>query len=131
MDQQSIQQCRLDAAGLPAGYDFRADWELTPRQVKAMLEGDDDLVLLDCRTEQEHRIARIAGSILIPLQKIVTCLPDLCQHADKKIVAHCHHGGRSLQAAAILRKQGFTDVHSMAGGINLWSLDIDPDVSRY
>jgi len=116
MDQQSIQQCRLDAAGLPVGYDFQADWEWTPRQVKTMLEGDDDLVLMDCRTEQEHRIARIAGSILMPLQKIVT---------------HCHHGGRSLQVAAILRKQGCTDVHSMDGGINLWSIDIDPDVPRY
>lgn len=87
MDQQSIQQCRFDAAGLPTGYDFQADWEWTLRQVKMMLKGDGDLVLMDCRTEQEHRMARI----LMPLQKIVT---------------HCSHGGRSLQAAYHPSKTG-------------------------
>jgi rhodanese-related sulfurtransferase len=43
----------------------------------------------------------------------------------------CHHGRRSLRAASILRNAGFTDVVSMAGGIDLWSIDIDPAVARY
>ena len=95
MDQQSIQQCRLDAAGLPVGYDFQADWELTSRLVKTMLEGDDDLVLLDCRTEQEHRIARIAGSLLIPLQKIVA---RTVTTVDSRFRRWPSFGNRVLQA---------------------------------
>jgi rhodanese-related sulfurtransferase len=50
---------------------------------------------------------------------------------DKEIIVQCHHGRRSMQVAATLRGLGFTNVKSMAGGIDLWSIDIDPQVPRY
>ena len=67
----------------------------------------------------------------MPLQDIAARLPELEDYKDCKIVVHCHHGGRSLQFTTILRQQGFRDITSMAGGIDLWSIDIDPKVPRY
>lgn len=122
---------QLDSQGLPAGYVLREDWEVTPRQVKAMLRAGEDLLLIDCRTPKEHAIARIEGAELVPLQEVAAHLPDLEAHADRKVVAFCHHGARSLRLTAFLREQGFEDIKSMAGGIDLWSLDLDSSVPRY
>ena len=47
------------------------------------------------------------------------------------VIVYCHHGRRSLQTAATLRGMGYTNVLSMAGGIDLWSIDVDPGVARY
>jgi rhodanese-related sulfurtransferase len=55
----------------------------------------------------------------------------LAAHRDRRIVVHCHHGGRSLRVANWLRGQGFEQAQSMAGGIDAWSTEIDPAVPRY
>jgi rhodanese-related sulfurtransferase len=121
----------LDENGLPPGYPFRPAWEVTPRQVKAMRDGAVPFFLIDCRTPQEYAIASIEGAALIPIHEAGIRLDDLKQHIDSKIVIHCHHGGRSLQMTAFLRHQGFKDVHSMAGGIDVWAMDVDPRIARY
>ena len=123
---------KLNDLGLPEGYPFRDDWEVTPRQVKEMLQhGGEDFLLIDCRTPQECGIAQIEGAWLLPLQELSSRITELEQHADKKIVVHCHHGGRSLKMAMALRQQGFEGVMSMAGGIDVWAVDIDPTLARY
>ena len=50
---------------------------------------------------------------------------------DTSIVCYCHHGIRSLNAAAFLQQKGFTDVSSMRGGIDAWSREVDPSLPRY
>lgn len=122
---------KLNPQGLPEDYNFRPEWEVTPRDVKAMRERGDDFVLIDCRKPNEFAIARIKGGELVPLQEIAARLPDLDEYKSRKLVVHCHRGVRSLQFTSILRQQGFVDVRSMAGGIDLWSIDIDPKVPRY
>lgn len=123
---------KLNDLGLPEGYQLHDDWEVTPRQVKAMLgQGREDFLLIDCRTPPEHQLARIDGALLLPLQELGSRLAELEQHADKEIVVFCHHGARSLRMAAALRQQGFESVMSMAGGIDVWALDIDPTMARY
>ena len=107
------------------------DWEVTPRQVEAMLRAGTDVVLLDCRTPQELAIARIEGAVPVPLQEVGARLAELEAYEDRKVVTLCHHGVRSLRLAAVLRQQGFKDVKSMAGGIDVWSQEIDPSVPRY
>lgn len=120
----------LDSAGLPAGYTFRPDIEITPRQVRDMLaEPGAGLQLIDCRTPEEFRIAAIEGALLIPLSDLASRTGEL--DPDRPIAVHCHHGGRSLKAALFLRQQGFDDARSVAGGIDLWAIDIDPRVPRY
>ena len=121
----------LDDRGLPPGYRLRDEWEVTPRQVKASLDRSEDLVLVDCRTPEERAEAAIEPSIFFPLHQDIPPFEDEEENADRRIVVYCHHGVRSLAMASVLRSQGFTNVRSMAGGIDLWSVDIDPGVPRY
>jgi rhodanese-related sulfurtransferase len=126
----------LDARGLPVGYPFKPDWEVTPRDTRsAMRAGEADRpVLLDCRRPDEWDRARIEGAVLIPMADVERRADELETddgRRDRPIIVHCHHGARSLRVAATLRALGFTDVRSMAGGIDLWSIDIDPRVPRY
>jgi rhodanese-related sulfurtransferase len=65
------------------------------------------------------------------MSELATRVEELAAHKDKPIIVHCHHGGRSLRVAKWLREQGFIQAQSMAGGIDAWSLQIDPDVPRY
>jgi rhodanese-related sulfurtransferase len=121
----------LDAQGLPRGYPFRPDLELTPRQVKAAM-ASGEAVLIDCRTEAEWRTARIAGATLIPLDQLASRVQEIEALAEQgaTIAVHCHHGSRSLKAAMFLRTRQI-EAFSVAGGIDLWSIDIDPTVPRY
>lgn len=121
----------LDEHGLPVGYRFQPDWEVTPRQVREMRRRGERMLLLDCRTPAEAQTAELGADVLVPMQELAQRLDELLPHREEKVVVHCHHGGRSLQVAAMLRQQGFSDVTSMAGGIDLWSRDVDPDVPRY
>jgi len=121
----------LDTQGLPSGYNFHPDWELTPRQVKAILDLGQEFCFIDCRSDKELALARIDGTEHVPLQDIANRLEDIHKNNHRQIVVHCHHGIRSLRMVQVLREHGFDDVKSMAGGIDLWSIDIDPNVARY
>ena len=121
----------LNEQGLPPDYRFDPNWEVTPRQVKAMLDKGEPFVFIDCRLPNEYQITHIDGTELIPLQQLPQHLPRLAAHRREKIVVHCRSGGRSLQFAKILRQQGFADVKSMAGGILLWNRDINPGGPQY
>lgn len=105
--------------------------EVTVHDVKRLMDGGADFLLLDVRRPEEHATARIEGAKLVPLSDLPRALAELEQYAGRPIVAHCHHGVRSLQAAAWLRAQGLQNAQSMAGGIDEWSLKIDPRVPRY
>ena len=50
---------------------------------------------------------------------------------DRDVVAICHHGGRSLQVAMFLEKNGFARVHNLQGGVDAWSRTVDPAVPLY
>ena len=133
----------IDEDGMPAGYPLQLGWEVTPRQVRAKLasrstsDGASDdgsgepFVLLDCRTPAEVATAAIDGALVVTMQDIPSRLPELEEHAESEVVVFCHHGGRSMQVTAFLREQGFADVKSMAGGIDVWARDVDPSLVRY
>jgi molybdopterin/thiamine biosynthesis adenylyltransferase/rhodanese-related sulfurtransferase len=121
----------LDARGLPPGYAFKPDWEVTPREVKSMLDKGDQFYFIDCRLPNEYQITSIAGAELIPLQQMAQYRDKLEEHRNQKIVVHCKSGGRSLQFTQALRQAGFKDVKSMAGGISLWNKDVNPGGPQY
>jgi molybdopterin/thiamine biosynthesis adenylyltransferase/rhodanese-related sulfurtransferase len=121
----------LDDNGLPKGYQFKPDWEITPREVKSMLDKGEPFVFIDCRLPNEYQITNIEGTTLIPLQQIGSRIGELKPHANEKVVVHCKSGARSMQFTQILRQQGFKDVKSMAGGILLWNKDINPGGPQY
>ena len=121
----------LDPRGLPPGYAYKPDWEVTPREVKSMLDRGEKFYFVDCRLPNEYQITHIEGAELIPLQQLAQNIDKLRQHQDEKIVVHCKSGGRSMQFTQALRQAGFKDVKSMAGGILLWNKDINPGGPQY
>jgi len=90
-----------------------------------------EMLLLDCRTPEEHATARIAGSLLLPLQELPERIGELESWRTRPIIVHCHHGVRSLRVTHWLRERGFAAVSSMCGGIDAWSTAVDPSVPRY
>ena len=109
--------------------DPMANIEITPREVQDLLARDPKVLFVDVREQWEYDTARIAGSVLIPLGEIPANLQRL-ENAEQ-VVFFCHHGMRSLDAAAWLRAQGVAGAQSMSGGIERWSTEIDPSVPRY
>jgi rhodanese-related sulfurtransferase len=106
--------------------------ELTPRDVSARMNAGAPTVLIDVREPQEFSLCRIEGSELVPMNTVPGELQRLESLADAgDIITICHHGVRSLQVAYWLRQQGVENCFSMSGGIDRWSLEIDPSVPRY
>ena len=107
-----------------------------PRQISAIelakhIANGRPVLLIDVRQPWENAIAALPESLLIPLGELARRAHEVKPQAGATIVAYCHHGMRSLSAAAILEKAGFADVLSLAGGIDAWALGVDPSVARY
>jgi rhodanese-related sulfurtransferase len=109
--------------------DILANIEITPREVKALFTAGEKFLFVDVREKWEYETSRIEGATLIPLREIPENLPRLEDAGE--IVLVCHHGIRSLDAAAWLRSQGVAGARSMAGGIDRWAVEVDPSVPRY
>ncbi|MCO6457023.1 MAG: rhodanese [Pirellulaceae bacterium] len=105
--------------------------EVDVQTVKRMLDERHEFLLLDCREPDEHELARIDRAVLIPLSQLPERVSELEPHRDRPIVVHCHHGVRSLRVTHWLIGLGFARVQSMRGGIDAWSLQIDPGMARY
>jgi adenylyltransferase/sulfurtransferase len=105
------------------------DLEITPADVKARLDRGEKLHLVDVREPWEYDLCRIEGAKHVPLGSLAASLQTL-PDVDE-VICYCHHGMRSLDAATWLRFQGIERAKSLAGGIERWSLDVDPNVPRY
>ncbi len=97
--------------------------------MKQRLDRGDKFLLVDVREPWEHEICRIEGAKLIPIGALAVNLAALEQ--AEEVVLYCHHGIRSLDAAAWLRGQGVEGARSLSGGIERWMTEIDPRVGRY
>ncbi len=117
--------------GVPSQREDHAVKEVSAADVKTRLEAGEDFLLLDVREPDEWETARIEGATLIPLGQLEGRLAELEGWKEKPIVAQCHHGGRSAHACQVLLAAGFQDVANFAGGIDAWSLTVDPQVPRY
>jgi rhodanese-related sulfurtransferase len=96
-------------------------------------EGGPPLLLLDVRESWEVALASIrlegAACARIPMGSVPGRLDTL--DPAQPVVCICHHGARSAQVVAFLERQGFESVYNLAGGIDAWSLQVDPEVPRY
>jgi len=104
--------------------------EIEPQEVKRRLDSGEKMRLVDVREPFEHRQANIADAELIPMRGVPQSIDSLRATPDP-LVVFCHHGMRSLQVVEWLRSQGVENCRSMTGGIDRWSLEIDPSVPRY
>lgn len=103
--------------------------EITPAELKQRLDAGEKLLLVDVREPWEYEVCRIDGARLLPMRTIPANLQSL--DVDEPIICYCHHGMRSLDVAVWLQKQGVESARSLAGGIERWSVEIDPKVPRY
>jgi molybdopterin/thiamine biosynthesis adenylyltransferase/rhodanese-related sulfurtransferase len=103
--------------------------EVRPRALREEVEAGRKLQLVDVREPFEWEICRIAGSVLVPLGALPGRLAELDRSAP--IVAICHTGRRSLDAARFLRSRGFAGARSLHGGVALWAEEVDPAMARY
>jgi len=103
--------------------------QIMPQELAQALKSGQKIALLDVRTPEENEFAHLEGARLVTeelAQEILEQWPK-----DTPIVVHCHLGVRSLSAVSFLIDEGFTNVRSLAGGIDAWSCQVDPTVPRY
>ena len=109
--------------------DTSESMEITPAEMKERLDRGENFLLVDVREPWEYELCRIDGAKLIPMGSFPENLQAL--DVDEDVVCYCHHGMRSMDVAVWLRGQGVQRAKSLAGGIERWSLEIDPRVPRY
>lgn len=97
--------------------------------LKRLLEDGQQPILVDVREDFEWRRAALPGAVHIPLGELGSRFDEL--DASRPTVVYCHHGIRSLSGAWVLSRAGFGEVVSLAGGIDAWSRQVDPNVPRY
>ena len=105
------------------------DMQISAKEVNERVRRGDKLLLIDVREPWEYDLVKIPGAKLIPLGTLPAKLDTLLE-ADE-VICYCHHGMRSLDAVVWLRQQGVENAKSMAGGIERWSVEVDPQVPRY
>jgi molybdopterin/thiamine biosynthesis adenylyltransferase/rhodanese-related sulfurtransferase len=104
---------------------------ISARQLKEMLDGDDNIFLVDVREPNEYEIVSIPGSVLIPKGEFLSgaALERLPQ--DRRIVLHCKSGARSAECLAVVKDAGFSDAVHVGGGVLAWVSQVDPSLPSY
>lgn len=105
--------------------------QVTPSEIADRVRGGDPIFLLDVREPGEHEFVALPGSLLIPLGELAQRTDELSSQQDSEIVVYCHHGIRSARAVGFLRSIGFQKAINLAGGIDRWSIEVDPSLPRY
>ncbi|MDJ0846441.1 MAG: molybdopterin-synthase adenylyltransferase MoeB [Crocosphaera sp.] len=128
------QFCGIPQAQAAETQEKAAIPEISVKDLKELMEhGADAFVLIDVRNVNEYEIARIPGSVLVPLPEIeqgsgVQKVKELA--GDHRVIAHCKMGGRSAKALKILQDAGIKGTN-VKGGITAWSQEVDPNVPQY
>lgn len=105
------------------------EFEISPSDAAALLT-EGNARLIDVREPWEFATASIEGSVPMPMSD-VQARAHVELDPDDRLVIMCHHGVRSMNVAVWLRNQGFEQAQSLRGGIEAWSVEVDPKVSRY
>ncbi|MBL8055064.1 MAG: sulfurtransferase [Anaerolineales bacterium] len=103
--------------------------EITARALAERLRQPDPPLLVDVREPHEWQFCRIPGAVLKPMSRLAEWVAELDPAAE--IVLQCHSGVRSWQVARYLQTRGFQRVYNLRGGIDAWSVEVDPRVPRY
>ena len=105
--------------------------QITPAQLAAWVADKSRAkpLLLDVREAWEFQTCSIAGSLHVPMGEIPARAGEIAPEGE--VVVICHHGGRSMQVAMFLEKNGFPKVHNLAGGVDAWAKSVDPAMPVY
>ncbi len=104
--------------------------EISVRELSRLFkQGRKDFFILDVRNQSEWQMARLPGAVLKPLNLLEKNYQDIPK--DRTVYVHCQKGGRSQKAIEFLKTKGFNNLVNVRGGIDAWSLEVDPTVPRY
>jgi rhodanese-related sulfurtransferase len=104
--------------------------EITPAELKYLLDSGEDVLVVDVREDDELVKARFENALHIRMAQIPDRIAELYPK-DQDIVVLCHLGSRSGRVASFLRESGFSNVANLAGGIDAWSREVDSKVPTY
>ena len=104
-------------------------YEISPAEAAQILR-EKGARLVDVREPWEFATTRIEGGLHLPMGEVATRAHKELD-MDERLVIVCHHGVRSMNVTAWLRRQGFERAQSLRGGIDAWSVEVDPKVARY
>ena len=104
-------------------------YEISPAEAAQILR-EKGARLVDVREPWEFATTYIEGSLPMPMGEVPTRAQKELD-VDEPLVIICHHGVRSMNVTAWLRRQGFEKAQSLRGGIDAWSVEVDPKVARY
>lgn len=98
-----------------------------------LADSQEKLQLIDVREPQEIAIARIDGFENLPLSQFAEWADRIHSRFDPDIetIVMCHHGIRSAQMCQWLMSQGFANVKNVVGGIDAYSISVDPSIPQY
>lgn len=120
--------CNVQLPGAAEEPDNSA-FEITGAELKSVLDTGRPIRLLDVREPHEWQIARIDSAQLTPLSQFENFISEL--NPEEEIYLYCYKGKRSMTALKKLQDRGFTNLHSLAGGIDSWALEVDTSMPRY
>ena len=105
------------------------DYEISPTDAATLLR-EKKARFIDVREPWEVATARIEGSLAMPMGNVPARAHQELD-PDEHVVVFCHLGQRSMNVTVWLRNQGFEQVQSIRGGIDAWSVEVDPKIARY
>jgi sulfur-carrier protein adenylyltransferase/sulfurtransferase len=104
--------------------------QISATELKQRLDQGDDIQIVDVREAHELAVAKMPGTIHIPLGQVLNRMSEI--DPNRETVVHCKMGGRSAKAIEALKRAGFTgSLTNLTGGITAWSNDVDPSVPKY
>ena len=104
--------------------------EITVQELNDRLQKGEKINLLDVREQFEFDMVNLDGK-LIPLGELEERVDEIFALKEQEIIIHCRSGARSAEACRILAHYGFMNTKNLVGGINRWSMLIDPTMPVY
>jgi rhodanese-related sulfurtransferase len=116
-------------ATIIAAQDADQQMQISAEELAERLRAGDQIPLIDVRSREEWEAVHIDGATFFTQELMQEMMSEWPK--DREIVFVCHHGVRSLDAASYFAGHGFQHVRSMTGGIDAWSVEVDPELPRY
>lgn len=107
-----------------------SDTDMTPVELKQLIDEGVSVVILDIREPQELEICRLPNTLHIPMSSLAERVGELESYKESEIVVYCRSGGRSANCCAFMREKGYRAIN-LTGGILAWSDQVDPTVAKY
>lgn len=100
--------------------------DINVQELKKRIDAGEALVMIDVREPHEWAMDHLEGVRKISLGTLPKQVADLADLKDKEVIMICRSGGRSGNATAFMKEQGFENARNLAGGMLAWKANVDP-----